>query len=182
MDIAPVKLQDFAKQNGVTDRAIQKHLKKHEAELEGHFWRKGPNGTWLDEFAQMYIKNLLREQPMVVYEHNEKIELLEQENKMLLKALNEAKDKVIELTEINSQLNLKAAETARLEADNEAQKVKVAEAEKNAQKAQEELTEAQKKFKDEKCFLQNELQAEKTRKLTLRERLLGRKIEEQIDG
>lgn len=54
-----IKLQDFANQCGVTDRAIQKHLKKHEKELQGHFERKGPNGTWLDETAQAYIRSLM---------------------------------------------------------------------------------------------------------------------------
>lgn len=29
-----IKLQDFAKECGVTDRAIQKHLKNHESQLE----------------------------------------------------------------------------------------------------------------------------------------------------
>lgn len=59
-----IKLQDFARQQGVTDRAIQKHLKKHEKELEGHFVRRGPNGTWLDEKAQEYIKNLMIPKPL----------------------------------------------------------------------------------------------------------------------
>ena len=59
-----IKLQDFAKQHGVTDRAIQKHLKKHEKELEGHFFRRGPNGTWLDEKAQEYIKSLMIIKPV----------------------------------------------------------------------------------------------------------------------
>jgi len=59
-----IKLQDFARQQGVTDRAIQKHLKKHEAELSGHFFRNGPNGTWLDERAQDFIKALMIQKPV----------------------------------------------------------------------------------------------------------------------
>lgn len=54
-----VKLQDFAKECGVTDRTIQKHVQKHEEALEGHFERRGPNGTWLDEYAQDFIRGLM---------------------------------------------------------------------------------------------------------------------------
>ena len=42
-----IKLQDFAKECGVTDRAIQKHLVKYADELNGLYERKGPNGTCL---------------------------------------------------------------------------------------------------------------------------------------
>ena len=52
-----IKLSDFARDCGVTDRAVQKHLKKLETELEGHFERRGPQGgTWLDELAQEKIR------------------------------------------------------------------------------------------------------------------------------
>lgn len=61
-----IKLQDFARQMGVTDRAIQKHLKKYAAELDGLYQRKGPNGTWLTEEACEILRNKMRQQPMVV--------------------------------------------------------------------------------------------------------------------
>ena len=61
-----IKLKDFAASCGVTDRAIQKHLKNHETELKGHFERRGKNGTWLDEHAQEFIRGLMIQQPVVV--------------------------------------------------------------------------------------------------------------------
>lgn len=61
-----IKLQDFARQMGVTDRAIQKHLKKYAAELEGLYQRKGPNGTWLTDEACEILRNKMRQQPMAV--------------------------------------------------------------------------------------------------------------------
>lgn len=143
MDFAPIKLQDFAKQNGVTDRAIQRHIKKHEKELQGHVIRKGPNGTWMDEFAQMYVKNLLREHPIVVSEVSEQVTNLQAENKRLLEALNDAKDIIIDLKDQNAELRLQTASVARLEADNEAVRQKAAQAVDAAQKAQGELTAAQ---------------------------------------
>ena len=181
MNVAPVKLQDFAKQNGVTDRAIQKHLKKHENELQGHFWRKGPNGTWLDEFAQVYIKNLMREQPIVVFEHDEKMEMLEEQNKMLLEALNEAKDRIIVLQEQNSELAIKNEKIALLEADNESKDKLLAEERIASQKLSDELSGANKRLEDENHLLKNELEAEKNRKLTFAERLFGKKRKAKSD-
>lgn len=83
-----IKLQDFARQQGVTERTVQKHLKKHEAELEGHFERKGPNGTWLDDYAQDFIRGHLIQSPIVVYD-NEAARLKE-ENLELHKKLTDA--------------------------------------------------------------------------------------------
>lgn len=61
-----IKLQDFARQCGVTDRAIQKHLKKYESELTGLFERKGPNGTWLSDEACQILRSKMKEAPLLV--------------------------------------------------------------------------------------------------------------------
>ena len=65
MTDSAVKLQDFARSMGVTDRAIQKHIQRHREDLEGHLERKGNNGTWLDDYAQSYIRDLMRPAPVV---------------------------------------------------------------------------------------------------------------------
>ena len=61
-----IKLQDFARERGVTDRAIQKHLKKYEKELEGLFERKGPNGTWLTEEACAFLRSHMKSNPVTI--------------------------------------------------------------------------------------------------------------------
>lgn len=112
-----IKLQDFARECGVTDRAIQKHLKNHEAHLEGHFERRGKNGTWLDQTAQEYIRSLMVQQPIVVgdAETHREVEALKEENRALLKALNGAKDRIIELQDTRLQLEAAERETKILE-------------------------------------------------------------------
>lgn len=112
-----IKLQDFARECGVTDRAIQKHLKNHEKNLEGHFERRGKNGTWLDQTAQDYIRSLMVQQPIVVgdAETHREVEALKEENRALLKALNGAKDRIIELQDTRLQLEAAEREAKLLE-------------------------------------------------------------------
>lgn len=142
-----IKLQDFARECGVTDRTIQKHLKNHEAELTGHYQRRGKNGTWLDEEAQDFIRGLMIQQPVVVgdmeqYRENqqlkaEKEELLEENrrlheamenlNKKLVAALEREVKQAKQLAEADAkQLLLQQAE---LEADTQRQRAEAAEAE-----------------------------------------------------
>ena len=74
------KLQDFAREMGITDRAVQKHLQKYAAEFEGHVERKGPGGTWLDETAQEILRGKIKRQPITVFEEDPRIERLQSEN------------------------------------------------------------------------------------------------------
>lgn len=61
-----IKLQDFARECGVTDRAIQKHLKTYAGELEGLYQRKGPNGTWLTDEACEILRSKMKQLPPAV--------------------------------------------------------------------------------------------------------------------
>jgi len=111
-----IKLQDFAQQCGVTDRAIQKHLKKHEEALAGHFERKGPNGTWLDDYACEFIRSLMKQQPVVVGDREQYVRNQELEAKVmkLQEDLLKAKDQLLGYQELLSEhqttvLSLEAA-------------------------------------------------------------------------
>ena len=70
-----VKLQDFAKQQGVTDRQIQRLLKKYEEELDGLFERRGQNGTWLSDDACNILRGKMKTNPIVVLENENQEEL-----------------------------------------------------------------------------------------------------------
>ena len=134
-----IKLQDLAKECGVTDRTIQKHLKNHEAELTGHYQRRGKNGTWLDDEAQEFIRALMIKQPIVVgdlaqlreiQQLQERIRLLEEriERKdVLIDQLQQreaSKDKLLE-DAVAKQFLLQQKE---LEVDNQRQRADAAEA------------------------------------------------------
>ena len=72
-----LKLQDFSRQQGVSDRQIQRLLKKYEKELEGQFERKGPNGTWLTDEACDFLRGKMKQQPVAVLEADPRVEQLE---------------------------------------------------------------------------------------------------------
>lgn len=72
-----IKLQDFARQCGVTDRAIQKHLNTYAAELEGLYQRKGPNGTWLTDEACVILRSKMKQNPVVLVDAQAQTELEE---------------------------------------------------------------------------------------------------------
>lgn len=93
-----IKLQDFAREMGVTDRAIQKHLKKYEAELEGLFERKGPNGTWLTDEACEILRGKMKQQPIAIFEEDPRIERLETRVRELEGRLDE-KEKLLALSQ-----------------------------------------------------------------------------------
>lgn len=108
-----IKLQDFAKQNGITDRQVQRQLKKYETELNGHFKRRGHNGTWLDEVACSFLESKMLQSPVIQGGGDllQKMAELQAENENLQKQLIKqqeqlihAKDVIIELTETKSQL------------------------------------------------------------------------------
>ena len=70
-----IKLQDFAKECGVTDRQVQRLVNKYEAELEGHFERRGVNGTWLDEEGCVILRGKMKVSPVSFYDPEQESEI-----------------------------------------------------------------------------------------------------------
>lgn len=186
-----IKLQDFAKQMGVTDRAIQKHLIKYADEFEGLYQRKGPNGTWLSNEACEILRTKMRQQPMVVSDGQvyrdleaakRKIEKLQEEKAQLAQMnsvlsewkaensllLAEAKHTQFLLDETSAELKEVKAQTLELATE----KGKVEQDLLREQQAREQDNAA----KDEEIeALRNQLMAEQQRRLTWKERFFGRK-------
>lgn len=175
-----IKLQDFAKQQGCSDRNIQKHIKKYAAELEGLYQRRGAAGTWLTEDACEILRNKMKPPSADVYDESKDKEIASLKERVLeLEGLIHQKD--ILYTELQSKMSLK--ENALLEAQNQLRliedqnEVKIKAAVQEAEdKLFTELT--NKRLENERQLteqFQEALNAEKTRKLTLKERLFGRK-------
>jgi chromosome segregation ATPase len=95
-----VRISELARQLGVSDRTIYKHLQKVEQDLEGHIQRHGVKGTWLDDTAQAAIKSRVVPAlpPMVVSDS-----ALASENEKLKAELIDLQRKVIEMQETAAQ-------------------------------------------------------------------------------
>ena len=152
-----VKLQDFAADCGVTDRAIQKHLKKYEKELAGPFERRRPHGTWLDETAESFIREKMVQQPIIVSDgvvtaENDRlraeVERLQTKLEKTMDALNASLAEQVRLKDIQIELT---ANTARIEAAEHEKEALLAEKdriERAREAAREESTEAKKEAEE----------------------------------
>ena len=90
-----IKTSDFARENGVTPRAVRKLLQTYEAELEGHYERKGQSGTWIDEHAQEFLRAKMIQTPVVLY--NESAAQVRGENDELKIYIKELEGRIIEI-------------------------------------------------------------------------------------
>lgn len=131
-----LKLQDFSKQQGVSDRQVQRLLKKYENELEGLFERKGPNGTWLSDEACEILRSKMKSQPMVVYEEDPKVALLQQENEALRRQLDKANEDFRRYAAGTAEALSKATAQLQLAERAEAYQAKAQEAEERAHEAE----------------------------------------------
>lgn len=131
-----IKLQDFARQSGVSERQVHRLVKKYESELEGLMERKGHNGTWLSDEACEVLRSHMKQQPVTVVTEND----LHKEMLELYKKHDKLKDKYLDLQEEHQTLLLENQKIALLEADNKQKEELLQEAEKTAQEATEKLS------------------------------------------
>lgn len=194
-----ITLRDYAKQNHISYEAVRKQVVRYADELGAHIIRDGRQ-QFLDEEAVAFLDAKRQKNPVAIIQQDkdEQIEALRAEKEALLQKialqatqlseLNAWKaDNAVAIAEANHRQQLLEASQARistleaqnadLSADNEAQRVKIAETEKKAsedvQKARDELQTKTKQLEDEKHLLQNELQADKERIQALENRTFG---------
>lgn len=157
-----IKLQDFARECTVTDRQIQRLLKKYENECKGHFERRGSNGTWLDDECQKILKSKMKDKAIVLNDTLKQFQnqIKELENKI------ERKDVIIERLQQREQDKDSLIENLKSE------KLLIEE------KKNSEITRIEDQLyleKQNRERLEKELEEERHRKLSLKERLFGRK-------
>ena len=165
-----ITVKQYAEQVGKTHQSVYKQIKskRNQERLEGHIIKQ--NGTtYLDETA-VDILNESRSTPIVVMENSNSAELeqlkLEKEQ-MLFKITNLQDQLLIEKDKVIALQNEK-----KLITEQSADKIKQAE-DTLKNKLQTEFNEQLQSLKED---YQRQLDAEKRRKLTFRERLFGTKV------
>lgn len=178
-----IKLQDFATECNVTDRQVQRLIKKYEAEIEGHFERKGANGTWLDDEACKILRSKMKVKEIVVADQN--VSELQAQIKELQERM-ERKDQIIEQLQARELLKdsrIDALEKIQLQLEGKKQEEIDAAVTAAKEKVQQELKlqheekieQLNEKHDAVVLDLQRQLHEEKTRKLSWMERIRGRK-------
>lgn len=136
-----VSIRDFARDFGISYEAVRKQVKRYEEELRGHIHMQGRT-QYLDDVAVAFLSERRAKPMMAIYDEtsDRRIQELEQrnadldqENRKLLKALNDAKDRIIELQGMQARLEASEASQKALTASRDEYK---AAAEKEAQRAQ----------------------------------------------
>lgn len=145
-------IKEYAEEHGKTVQAVYKQLKapQHHEELSGHVFKKNRNGkrvTMLDETAEKVLNAASISDKVIVQntQNNDRIEKLEQENKILLSKLIEVQDLLI--AEKNKVLELQTSKNELIEYK---AKFSIIEQEKNEliqqnKKQQEQITELNRK-------------------------------------
>lgn len=155
-------IKTYAKQKGVSTQAVYKQIKNHEKELKGHIFKESGK-KWLDEYAIDYLDRQSQQSAVAV-------QSLERDE-----AMNMLKSKYIELLERYKDISDQLAhhKTLLLAAQSEKQ-----EAEEQIKGAEDRAVEAERRSEQIEAELQQlraEFEAERSRKLTWRERFRGRK-------
>ena len=181
-----ISLRDYAAQKGISYEAVRQQVVRYKDELEGHIIKDGRQ-QFLDEEAVSFLDAKRQKNPTTIIQQSkdEELEMLRQQKEALLVRVAEQGDKLDALhTKIEDMLQLQIdakAATLALEAattrEGELRKeVKTAneravEAERRATEALSEIEAA----RAEAAAANAALQDERNRKLSWRERFLGRK-------
>lgn len=138
-------VREFAAQQGVTTGVIYRHIKNHQAELEGLVIKK-PKQTILTDAAQEYLKSIMLDRTVLSVTdatQAKRITELEAENKELLRQLAEARGALASaMGELGEQKAL-AATARAVERERDAAQDQVAQLSQQHEADQAELRTAQ---------------------------------------
>lgn len=123
------KIKDFATQMGVSDRQIQRLVKKYEAELSGKIERRGQNGTWLSDEACDFLRSKMKTNPTVVSDRTLLLEKerLEAEAKKMHEQIEGLQAFIIKLQQEKEKLALADKEVKMLQEYRAEDKARIAE-------------------------------------------------------
>ena len=174
-----ISVKDYAAKTNRSIQGVYQQMKreKNAEQLKGHIIIKQVNNRdvkYLDEYAVKLLSQNRNNVPAVVLniEDKEKIKMLESENKSLLVKIAEQADKLSEQAD-----ELYSTKTLLLESNAESKqaKEKLQETENKIENQIKENVKLQEQLK----ALEEQLAAEKKRKLSFKERLFGKKREEE---
>ena len=136
-----ISLKDYAKQNNISYEAVRQQVVRYKDDLAEHIIRDGRQ-QFLDDEAVAFLDSKRQKNPVAIIQmdKDEQIEALRNEKEALLIKLASVQDELLqEKSKVQALIDEQKGQIALLEADNEAQRVKAAEAEKTIQETRIEL-------------------------------------------
>ncbi len=136
-----ISLKDYAKQNNISYEAVRQQVVRYKDDLAEHIIRDGRQ-QFLDDEAVAFLDSKRQKNPVAIIQmdKDEQIEALRNEKEALLIKLASVQDELLqEKNKVQALIDEQKGQIALLEADNEAQRVKAAEAEKTIQETRIEL-------------------------------------------
>ena len=160
-----ITIKDFAAQQSCGESIVYRHIRNHKEDL-GDRVQKIHGKTWLTAEGAEYIRSLMTQQPINVYnadaltrELQVKLEEKTAKIESLLDEVSALKDVVIALKDENAAHALQAAQTALLSAENERLEQKVSDAEKRVEDVFKAYEDAKKEFEAKEALMQNTIDA-----------------------
>jgi hypothetical protein len=164
-----ITVKELAERNHVSCEAIRKQLRRYKKELDGHVLQQGRTQL-LDDEAIAFLQEHRSRNPIIIQQEDKSawIEQLQEQNTLLLAKVAEQAEKIVAQSKEILQL-----ERFRLESS---EKLRLSEelSHKSERKVQELTTQSERAAAELKQ-LRAELEAERHRRLTWKERLFGRK-------
>ena len=115
-----ISLKDYAKQNNISYEAVRQQVVRYKKDLESHIIRDGRQ-QFLDDEAVAFLDSKRQKNPVAIIQmdKDERIDALQEENKVLLQKLNIVQDELIkEKDKVQTLLNEQKEEIKLLEAQN----------------------------------------------------------------
>lgn len=139
-----ISIKDYAVQNNVSYEAIRQQTVRYKKELEGHII-KDNRTQFLDEEAVAFLDSKREKNPVVIIQQDkdDRIKVLEEENKTLLQRVVILQDKQLQMQEELTAQKLLAVKVTEAEERATVAEQKAAEAEKQAITARQKSLEAE---------------------------------------
>lgn len=172
-----ITLKDYALEKKISYEAVRKQVKRYREELRDHVIVDGRQ-QFLDDVAVAFLDEKRMKNPIIV-EQNEKKEQIEDfqiiHNNLLIKIAEQA-DKISELSEWKSEQALAIAMASHQQILLEEKTKKVESLQSELEKANRRIEELQREKENAIKNIEQELAEEKCKKLTLKERILGKRM------
>lgn len=152
-----VRLRDFAEIHRVSERTVQLHVKENWDELQEHIARRGKQGTWLDDYAQEFLLNVIQ------LPSKDEVLIPTAREAALLVEIAEANRKLADAERIAREFAEAAGKTALLEAANESQAAQIAELAESKGRAEQALKQEQEAHAADNAAKDDEIIAQRQR-------------------